>query len=132
MATGVGSRLTSEPPIIPVKRSRKVSAADYHRPVINPPSSFYWDTNLLIWWRKVDLYLERTPTDHQGSYILSWLSDTVQEVLWVPDLSTTATATSIRSWLDEFYLVLGDRVESRTTFLSRGQLIEETAESYTN
>ncbi|KAF7261727.1 hypothetical protein EG68_00896 [Paragonimus skrjabini miyazakii] len=101
-------------------------------PAIKLPPSFDSDTNLPLWRRKVDLYLANIPTDYQGSYILSLLSDNVQEVLWASDLSTTATATAIWSKLEELYPVPDNRAESRTTFWSRRQLLGETVEDYAN
>ncbi|KAF8565724.1 hypothetical protein P879_09696, partial [Paragonimus westermani] len=89
-------------------------------------------TNLPLWRRKVELYLANIPTDLQGPYILSLLSDNVQEVLWATDLPTTARAGAIWNKLDELYPVLDDRAESRTTFWNRRQLLGETVKSYAN
>ncbi|KAF7238901.1 hypothetical protein EG68_10617 [Paragonimus skrjabini miyazakii] len=100
------------------------------RPLNSP--SFDSDANLPLWRRKVDLYLANIPTDNQEPYILSLLSDNVQEVLWAFYLSTTATAAAICSELEELYPVPDNRAESRTTFWSRRQLLVETVEDYAN
>ncbi|KAF7258271.1 hypothetical protein EG68_04673 [Paragonimus skrjabini miyazakii] len=135
MATGMGSPTKKddfEPPDIPFKEGCRALFADCHRPAIKPPPSFDSDTNLPLWRRKVDLHLANIPTDNQGPYIFSLLSDNVQEALWASDLSTTATATAIWSKLEELYQVPDNRAESRTTFWSRRQLLGETVEDCAN
>ncbi|KAF8562660.1 hypothetical protein P879_11808 [Paragonimus westermani] len=122
----------SEPPILPFIEGGRLPFDDFHRPSNKPPLSFDSDTNLPLWRRKVDLYLANIPTDLQGPYILSVLSDNVQEVLWVSDLPTTATAASIWNKLEGLYPVSYDRAKSQTTFWNCRQLLEETVEGYAN
>ncbi|KAF8563899.1 hypothetical protein P879_11439 [Paragonimus westermani] len=122
----------SELPILPFNEGGWLPLADCHRPATKPSPSFDSDTNLPLWYRKVDLYLANIPNDLQWPYIPSVLRDKVREALWAYYLPTTATATSVLNRLEESYPVPGDCAGSRTTFWSRRQLLGETAEDYVN
>ncbi|KAF7255067.1 hypothetical protein EG68_07917 [Paragonimus skrjabini miyazakii] len=135
MAKEVGSPTKKddfEPPVIPFREGCPVLFTNCQSPAIKPPPSFDSDTNLPLWRREVGLYIVNIPTDNQEPYIFSLLSDNVQEVLWASDLSTAATTTAIWSKLEELYPVPDNRAESRTTFWSHRQLLEETVEDYVN